>query len=276
MEISCLSTNLCRKYFSENAKSGTIPTVCLQPNCVVRLSILDLDDDCLEEIFMHLNVKQLFDVIRAHTHFLAAGRRVLSKKFKHNEITVSIFQPIYFEYPEILHLVGDVMWHLRITYDRFSAGNFNTKIHDAVVCYCSDTLIEVTFNHIQPTMGINKTFLNLKRLNFNHGCVSFTMSEFNKWFPKLCSLQFFFCTTINKQCIEQAFPHLHHFTVAHNSFTFENLRTFLDLNPQLKTFTVYSYDRKLICQLEEFTRAKHTLLATKFETYPCYFSFDNN
>lgn len=276
MEISCLSSNLCRKYLKENAKSGSINTVYRRQNGDVRFSILDLDDDCLEEIFMNLNVKQLFDVVRAHPHFIAAGRRVVSKNFKHNEITISIFQPTWIQYPEILHLVGDVMWHLRITYDRFNAGSINAKIHDAIVCYCSETLIEVTFNHIKPTMEINKPFHNLKKLNFNHGCVSCTMSEFNKWFPKLYSLQFFFCKTINKQCIEQAFPNLLHFTIAHNNFAFENLRAFLDLNPQLQTFTVYSYDRKLISQLNDFTRAKHKLLATKFEMYPCYFSFDNN
>lgn len=281
MEISCLSTSLslCQEYFQEDHRrlhslthSDVYPR-----NCdVLPLRIIDINDDCLEEIFMNLNLRQLFEVATVHRRFLIACRRAVSKKYRNKEIVISVHQTAHPDYTKVLYLLSDLITRVRITYDRFDIhgiGNFNRGIHDAIVSHCSDTLTEATFNHILPTMEINKPFRNLNKLNFNQGCVGQTMSEFNKWFPKLSSLQFFFCKTINTQCIEQTFPNLEMLTVAHHNFSFENLRRFLDHNQQLKSFAVYSYDCNLIRQLEQYTRFKFQSLQTKFEIYPCYFSF---
>lgn len=281
MEISCLSTSLCQEYFQENFKQSLTGFIYLKNCDVLPLNIIDLNDDCLEKIFINLNLKQLFEVTTVHARFLIACRRVVSRKYKNTEIRISVHQTTHPDYEKVLYLLGDVISRIRITYDRFDLNghdvkNFNNGIHDAIIYNCSDTLTEVTFNHILPTMEINKPFQSLKKLNFNQGCVGSTMSEFNKWFPKLIDLQFFFCKTINTQCIEQTFPNLEHFTVAHQNFTFENLCTFLDHNKQLKSFAVYNYDYELIRHLEEYTRLKFKTLQTKFEIYPCYFSFNND
>lgn len=277
MDIECLSAS------SREESVQTTVAKCLKIGAVhpvtvdVTLSILDLNDDCLEQIFRNFNLKQLFNVTVTHSRFVTACRRIFSQQFKHKEIPIFIHQTTSIEYPQIFHRLGDAISFLRITYDRFNIHrHFNHRIHDAIIRHCSDTLIEATFNHIQPTMQINQAFQQLRKLNFNQGCVGQTMSDFNTWFPKLCSLQFFFCNTINTQCIERYFPTLQHFTCAHHNFTFENLRSFLDLNPQLRTFTIYNYDRNLISQLDAYTRLKFQSLTTKFETYPCYFAFDSN
>lgn len=278
MEISCLSTRLCQKDFQEDLRDSLTGAIYLN-NRDGSLSILDLNDDCLGEIFMNLNLKQLYDVATVHCRFVAACRRTFSKKYKNKEITISVYQTNRPDYPMVLCLLGDVISQLRVTYYRFDNHtpdeHNNIGIHDAITRHCSNTLTEVTFNHIHPTMAINKPFRNLKKLSFNQGCVGQIMSQFNKWFPILASIEFFFCTTINTKCIEQTFSNLEHFTVAHHNFTFDNLRTFLDLNPQLNSFTVYNYDHKLIHQLEQYTKLKYKLLQTKFEIYPCSFSFNN-
>lgn len=281
MEIKCLSatTSLCEQcVFVETTVADRFESDSVHPVAVdVPLCILDLNDDCLELIFRNFNLKELFNVTVTHPRFLTACRRIFSQQFKHKEITISAHQTTSIEYPHVLHRLGDVISLLRITYDHFNIHtHFNHRIHDAIQRHCSDTLIEATFNHIQPTMQLNQAFPQLRKLNFNQGCVGQTMSDFNTWFPKLCSLQFFFCKTIHTQCIEHTFPNLLHFTVAHHNFTFHNLRAFLDLNPQLRTFTIYNYDRNLISQLDAYTRLKLKSLTTKFETYPCYFAFDSN
>lgn len=277
MEIKCLSvTRSCRKSVDTNVGMKLLSDI-NSVFCDVPLSILNLNDDCLEQIFLNINLKDLFHVILAHTRFHTACRRVFVHRFKHREISISAFQSTYSEYPEVLSVLGDVISLVRITYDRFNAHeNFDHRIHDAIIRHCSDTLTEATFNHIRPTMHTNHVFRCLRKLHFNQGCVGQIMSNFNKWFPELISLQFFFSQTINTKCIEQTFPKLLHFTVAHQHFTFHNLRTFLDLNPQLLTFTVYNYDRHLITQLDNYTRLHFKSLTTKFESYPCYFAFDNH
>lgn len=282
MEISCLPTSLCQAFFQKDYKYN-LTGAFYQPNRDGPLSIIDLNDDCLAEIFIHLNLKQLYNVVTVHVHFLPACRHVFFKKFSNKEITISAHQITQPDYTKVLNWLGDIILNLCVTYDRCDGhehghghGNFNRTIHEAIVCHCSDTLVEITFNHIRPTMEINKPFQNLKKLKFNHGCVGRTLSKFNKWFPKLVSLQFFFCKTEDIQCIEQHFPNLEHFTVAHHNFRIEHLCTFLDLNQQLKSFAVYGHDRSLIRQLDEYTKLKFKALQTKFEIYPCYLSFDND
>lgn len=268
MEIKCVATSSGQ----ESEASVFIETA---SNCDRTLSILDLNDDCLEVIFMKCNLKQLFSVIVAHPHFLTACRRIFSKQYKHKEITL---QAINFPNADVLRLLGDIVQYSRVNYDRINAieNKNNHKIHDALVQYCSNNLIKATFNNIQSAMQVDRVFRHLNQLSFNHGCVGQTMTEFNKWFPNLNRLEFFFCETVDTRCIEHTMPKLQHFTTAHHNFTLKNLQQFLDLNPQLKTFIVYHYDRILISQLDAYTRLKFKSLTTKFETYPCYFAFDTN
>lgn len=262
MEIKCVTTSLCRQ---ESIAS----------NREHSLSILDLNDDCLEVIFENCNLKQLFSVIVAHTHFLTACRRIFAKQYKYKEITIHASN---IENTDVLYFVGDIVRFLRVNYDRNSSAKSenNQKIHDAIVQHCSNNLMEITFNNIESTLQVDRVFQRLEQLSFNHGCLGQTMTEFNKWFPNLNCLEFFFCKIIDTQCIEHKFPRLQHFTVAHQNFTLKNLQTFLDLNPQLQTFIVYSYDRMLISQLDAYTRLRFKSLTTKFETYPCYFAFATN
>lgn len=270
MEIECSKKSLCQESVYSAASDNDSAL-----NRDRSLNILDLNDDCLEVIFMNCNLKQLFSATVAHPHFSTACRRIFSKQFKHKEITL---QAMNNENPGVLHFMGDIVQYLRVNYCRTNANESGTnhKTHDAIVQYCSNDLIEITFNHIQSTMQMNRVFCRLQHLNFNYGYVGQAISDFNKWFPNLNRLEFFFCKTIDTQCIEHTFPRLQHFTVAHHNFTLQNLQKFLDLNPQLQTFTVYNYDRKLISQLDAYTRLKFKSLTTKFETYPCYFAFDSN
>lgn len=279
MQISCLSTSLSDdKSCQEDIQNSLTGTVCALKR-VTPFRAIDLNDDCLEKIFLHLSLKQLFSTATVHTRFVDGCRRAFSRNFRNKEITISAYQTLQPNYPMVLQLFGDLIGHLRVTYDRHDdngLGQFNIRVHQAIVRHCSDTLTAAIFNHIQPTMEINKTFQQLESLHFNQGCVGVVMSEFNRWFPKLVSVQFFFSTTVNTRCIEQTFPNLQHFTVAHQNFTFDNLRTFLDLNQQLKSFTVYNYDIHLIQRLDQYTKATHHSVRTKFETYPCYFAFNND
>lgn len=275
MEVKCVETSVCQASIAPNKAVMACDFIESTPNSERATSILDLNDDCLEVIFMNCNLKQLFSVIVAHTHFLTACRRVFAKQFKHKEITI---QATNCETADVLSNVGDILKYLRVNYGRNDAsesGN-NRKIQRAIVEHCSNYLIEATFNNMQATLAVDRVFHQLKQLCFNHGCVGQTMSEFNKWFPNLNRLEFFFSKTIDAQCIEHNFPNLRHFTAAHQNFTLNNLQTFLDLNPQLKTFTVYNYDRVLISRLDAYTRLHFKSLTTKFETFPCYFAFDTN
>lgn len=241
-------------------------------NSRLLMRLTDLNGDCLEEIFTYLSMKQLFAVAISDMDLVNACRRVFVRRFKCKEVNISIHHSDYKDFPQVLSLFGDIISYLRVTYDQFDVdGVSNEMIHNSIAKYCNKSLIELTFNNIQSTMQISTVFHNVEKLSFNHGCIN--QLQLATWFPKLQCLQFFFNKTTNTKCIEEMFPLLDELTVAHHIFTVENLKMFLDLNSQLKRFIVYNYDRKVISDLEEYTKIKCQSLHTKFEVYPCYFSF---
>lgn len=237
-----------------------------------RMRLIDLNSDCLEQIFMYLSLQQLFTVAICNTDLAVACRRVFYRKFRHKEIIVSVHQMEYKQFPYILNIFGDVIQYVRVTYDQFDNHRIlNQLIHRSIGKYCSETLTELTFNNIQPTMAITTTFSNVQRLSFNQGCIG--QLQIPQCFPNVRCLQFFFSEVQYPKCIEQIMPSLEELTVAHNSFSVGNLKTFLDRNLQLRKFCVYNYNRQVISELEEYTKVNFESLTRKFEVYPCYFGF---
>lgn len=239
------------------------------------MRLIDLNSDCLEMIFMHLSMNQLFTVAMCDANLAVACRRVFYRKFRHKEIIVTAHQLEYTQFPHILSIFGDIIRYVRVTYDTFDVNWMaNDQIHRSIGQFCCDTLTELTFNNILPTMDIETTFGNVQKLSFNQGCIG--QLHIRKSFPKLRCLQFFFSEVIWPKCIEDELPTLDKLTVAHNSFSVDNLKGFLRRNPQLKQFCVYNYNRQVISDLKDYTRENFASLAIKFEVYPCYFAFKNS
>lgn len=241
----------------------------------IAMRLIDLNSDCLELIFMHLSLNQLFTVARCDANLAVACRRVFYRKFRHKEIIVTAHQLEYTKFPHILSIFGDIIRYVRVTYDSYDTNWMaNDLIHRSIGQFCCDTLTELTFNNILSTMTIETIFANVEKLSFNQGCIG--QLQIRKIFPKLRCLQFFFSEVIWPDCIEVELPTLDELTVAHNCFTVDNLKGFLSRNGQLKKFCVYNYNRQVISELEDFTKSNFAALTLKFEVYPCYFAFRNN
>lgn len=238
------------------------------------LKIINLNDDCLEEIFMYLNMRQLFNTMTTHPNFSNACHRIFRRKYKCREISIMSHQLTSMDLEMILKMLGNVIYSLRVTFNRCDMIS-NHLIYRSIIKYCSETLTEITFNHIESTMKCDVQFPNLVKLSFNQGHLSESITKFNHLFPKLRILQMFFCKTDDLMWCKQSVPALEEFSVAHHNSTFDQLATFLDLNRQLKWFTVYNSDRKLINKLNAYVKLKFTNLNVKYEVFPCYISMVN-
>lgn len=236
------------------------------------LNIIDLNDDCLEEIFMYLNMKQLFDLVTIHSNFVTICSRIFHRKYRNHEINISSHNMnLYKRFPRVLKLLNNVITSLRITFDRFDILS-NELIHRSIIENCAETLCELTLNNIQPALMMRTTFPNLKKISFNQGRLTFSHIELRKSFPNIRCLQLFFCQTEESGFFAQTIPTLKEFTVAHHNSTFAQLSRFLELNSQLKSFIVYNYNQNLISKLSEYAKLKFQNLHTKFEVLPCYFA----
>lgn len=242
-------------------------------NKCCALNIIDLNDDCLEEIFMYLNMKQLFDLVTIHSNFISVCSRIFHRKYRNHEINISSHNMDSFKrFPRVLKSLSNVITSLRVTFDRFDVLS-NELLHRSIMENCAETLCELTLNGIQPALVMRTTFPNLKKMSFNQGRLTVSHTELRKCFPNIRRLQLFFCQTEDPGFFEQTIPTLEEFTVAHHNSTFAQLSRFLELNPQLKSFIVYNFDRNLISKLSEYAYLKFQHLDTKFEVLPCYFAF---
>lgn len=237
------------------------------------LNIIDLNDDCLEEIFIYLTVKELFDLVSIHSNFVSVCLRIFHRKYRKHEINISSHNmDLYKRFPRILKSLSNVITSLRITFDRFDVLS-NELIHRSIMENCDQTLCELTLNNIQPALVMRTTFPNLKKMSFNQGRLTGSHIELQKCFPNIRCLQLFFCQTEDNGFFEQTLPTLEEFTVAHHNSTFGQLSRFLELNPQLKSFIVYNYNQNLIGKLSEYAKLNFQNLHTTFEVLPCYFAF---
>lgn len=237
------------------------------------LNIIDLNDDCLEKIFMYLNMKQLFDLVTMHSNFVSVCSRIFWLKYRIHEINISSHNmDSYKRFPRVLKSLGNVITRLRVTFDRFDVLS-NELIHRSIIENCGETLCELTLNNIQTALVMRTTFPNLKKMSFNQGRLTVLHTELKKCLPNIRCLQLFFCQTEDPGFFEQTIPTLEEFTVAHHNSTFAQLSRFLELNPQLKSFIVYNHNQNLIGKLSEYTKLKFQHLHVKFEVLPCYFAF---
>lgn len=266
-------------YNTSNEQIGGTPSIeisnaQLNDKSYPMFRLIDLNNDCLEHIFLYLSMKQLFAVAQSNGQLSDSCRRVFYRKFRHREINISVHHLEYKQFPRILNIFGDIIQYVRITYEEYTLDRISSQlIHQSIGKYCAETLTELTINNIEPTMAITSVFANVQKLSFNQGCIG--QLHIKRCFPKIQCLQFFFSEMMYPECIEQVFPTLEDLTVAHNSFSVENLKTFLKQNPQLKKFCVYNSNRQVISALEEFTKAHFEQLSRQFEIYPCYFAFKN-
>lgn len=248
--------------------------------------LTDLLDECLEDIFMHLHCDDLINIADTHKHLKTAADTVFARKFgkKKFRLHVNATEP---NFPSAVSEDFVNIYKLKTMLQLLRCfGHFITKLQivkvlphrnpqnyvlQYMVEYCSNTLIELSLNHIDQFDSM-KSLPKVEIVEIE--CNLTTKINFNKWFPvmrrldlKLNNLGGFFNCVI----IEKHFPQLEEFGfMCQYKVKLKPIQRFLRKNPQLRSFKMsWAYSPTFYRYASKLPQLNHLQLCG----YPYQFSF---
>lgn len=180
----------------------------LADQSVQTTKITDLNDDCLERIFMLLELKNLLNVMLTNKWLGPAARQVYKRKFGahkvclhsvHNNrnscatasivcnqdnINITDFKSCL----QFIRCFGSSITHLKIYYGHVGGIRYD-YVHEYINQYCAESLITIRF-HCKSAFAIKnfeKPFVNVQTVQL-YGCDLFELLPFGKWFPSVREL----------------------------------------------------------------------------------------
>lgn len=222
--------------------SSAEPAIVQQPT-----KIIDLNDDCLVEIFNHLDLQNLFNVAVANEWLRPAAAMVYKRKFgaKMVEIyrihptrritraSVRNKSPVRFAAPkewkysidirsprlcfQYIRCFGPSIAHLTIDYNE-SWSKLYDYLHRYINEYCAESLTEFGFwlKTNYPIEQFVKPFVSVERVNIWYGEFGEQLPKFVEWFPRLHHLELH-NVGLNHRFIAVHFQHLEHLCIDDHS-----------------------------------------------------------
>lgn len=244
-------------------------------------SVIDLNFDCLKEIFKYLTIGDLVHLAEAHfpdglasvnktTHFEECLQETFVKQQGRNAIIIA--DPNVF-YLQMLRHFGPLITQT----DLYHSDNhkFERQIENAIINHCRTTLTGLTFYFVGSNVmdEIDQPFDNIQNVKFVGGRLGTKIGHFKNWFPRMKSLQILGVSIDDLQCVRKKFPLLEHFAVCNDLCGYEldleqdrtdassrlkyyaspisnfdnlSLEAFIHLNPQLKSLCITHNDDYMV------------------------------
>lgn len=149
--------------------------------------LADLSEDVLGDIFFHLDVQDLINVVTSSKLFLNSARRTFKRKYK--SIQVPYKDPrtnTSFSDALLLRYFGESMSSLEVRLDC----NYPNGLHifHLIVTCCNETLTELTIFKPTAEFNVNKSFAKVRQLTVSKGHLNLTSSQLVERFPLLENL----------------------------------------------------------------------------------------
>lgn len=256
------------------------------------IEITDVNVDCLEHVFKHLNLDDLVNVANTNSWVRTATGWTIAHKFDKKTVilrNISMLQTsqqmyIWGSTDEILitnlkkslHFLrcfGHLVTKLEISH-LLVAKKYQTYISHYISKYCIN-LIEITFSSCtEDTFAMLKNvFTNVQKVRFVDCQLGSEMSQLNELFPNLLSLEFNgFNEVFDRTCIAVQFPHLEQFAtnliVANEKYGFgmENVINAIKMNPKIQSLHIHwDNDQQFFENVNEQLKNLHTFKFDCFE-----------
>lgn len=210
-----------------------------------RLTVVHLNDDCLENVFSYLSPVELTNVAESNVHLAIMAKNVIAHNYRNKPFNFNFYDKSsmsFVSFGQFLKHFGKYLVKLCITF----GGNCEqmNEMFDSIVKNCRKTLIELTLNGIDDNIKLDKPFLNLKKLQLIkcYFGIHHSLISINDWFPNLICLKVYDVGNFWKNDIFiKHFPNLQsfgqqrcHFRTNINNSDVIKLARFVSLNPQLK------------------------------------------
>ncbi|XP_055296963.1 uncharacterized protein LOC129565772 isoform X2 [Sitodiplosis mosellana] len=177
---------------------------------VPQKTIVDINNDCLERVFEHLDFRDLIHVAEANKHLGVAAEAVFVRKLKRRLIAVKIGRSLLAF--RAIRLFGQSVSaiHLKIK-RKFLREKFFVHVNE----YCRKTLNTFRiFGNDSNIFGAAKhRFENFEEFSSSEGKLGPGCEHFKRLFPRLRQLTFIDNDIVEPKYIHKTFPHL--------AFTFE-------------------------------------------------------
>lgn len=211
--------------------------------------ITDLNEYCLEKIFMHLDVESLFSVANSNKWLQDSAASVYGRKFSKNPVNLCSIRKcnaslyMFGEYICVDSLkfslaflrcfgakIPGIILFCRRAFARASDEYINRYMNQ----YCADTLtaIHVTESSTFSNEIFAKPFTKLASVDFFGTNFALNFRNLVNWFPMVQHLKISACS-MNYSSINEHFPHLEHLTIPIANSGWDNVVNLLSLNPQL-------------------------------------------
>lgn len=205
-----------------------------------KMTILNVIDDCLVEIFMYLTVTDLSNVSASNPRFKIPTETAFVRKHRKIPVTVSNIDTdganghMLESSVLLLQQFGNC---IKKVYMKFKLENAD-RLLKAIVRYAGDTVVKLKFWHEKESwyMGLHRT--GLRRIQRE-------IRELKTKFPNLLHLKFEYHDFIDcpySDDIIQAIPTLLHFSVTGVVFSHEDVNKFVRLNGQLESLNLWVPD----------------------------------
>lgn len=174
--------------------------------------LTDLNDDCLEKIFGHLDLRGLLNVSIANQKVRAAAGYVYRRKFGAKSVIIEYFPDLMLRNPclllessativlcvryyfetclQFLRCLGSSISHITIIYGLSESKRFQ-YIHHHINKYCYESLTGISFDQKLniPIEHFDKPFLNVQFVSISNCNLGEQLPKFGEWFPnsqRLC------------------------------------------------------------------------------------------
>lgn len=221
-----------------------------------KTKLTDVNDDCLEKVFMYLSLDDLLNIAHTNKKLKTAADMVFANKFGKESFSFTIEtshqNKILRTQPDniwindlktslrLLRCYGHLISDLSISYNE----NFRTapiKVLHYTNIYCSETLKSIgfcnLFNYVFE-ISMKKPFLKIEKVYFSWCVLRKKISNFNKWFPAMRCLSLSYGRLTDPSSIETHFPQLERLHISNEfkgkSLKPENVIAVFRLNPQLR------------------------------------------
>lgn len=249
-----------------------------------KLKITDLNVNCLEVMFNHLDLSDLLNVADSNeTLKRAAGmvflRRYSGKKVWLHKPHLSMNRKLHV-YSEniliedlrtclqILRCFGDLIERLEITEDEVSSDweftekfGINQIIHNTIMTYvndfCAKSLKQFALVMV-PKSALNqlkKPFVALETLQLFSCCLANDLMSLDELFPNVQHLSLNFNQVEDAMIIQEHWPHLKHFEVNIDRWNIQqqHVEEMLRLNPKLQSLKISSgWDADVLKSVSKF------------------------
>ncbi|XP_031617112.1 uncharacterized protein LOC116336964 [Contarinia nasturtii] len=209
-----------------------------------KMKLTNVNNDCLERIFLHLSVQDLLNIAHSNKRLKAAADLAFGRNFggKKSKVVINSrcfqiesngnsAQSIELRNPYRLlrsfgHLISNLVIHTR-------------KVVPYVNQYCCESATEVTFFEMSKDDFMQKPFMNVEMVCINFCNLKGKSMQLHHCFPKMHTLKLIHVESQPK-CIETHYPHLVHLEIEGPipTPTIKSTINILSLNPQLRRLTL--------------------------------------